>query len=113
MDLFDYLTTWQAWLRSMRFSEIAILMWPFVLLELPRYVLSKVVMLIVDIIRGEPKPTAYDHCPSVTVVLAGHNEAKTVGPTIESILGTYPRGRAVCASRPSPSASQTRSWWKE
>ncbi len=91
MDPFDYLTTWHAWLRSMRLSEIAILMWPFALLELPRYVLSKVVMLIIDVIRGEPKPTTYNHCPSVTVVLAGHNEATRVGPTIESILGTYPR----------------------
>ena len=91
MDLLDYLNTWQAWLRSLRFSEIAVLMWPFVLLELPRYVLFKVVMVVVDIIRGEPKPTEYDHCPSVTVVLAGHNEAATAIPTIESILGTYPR----------------------
>ena len=91
MDPFDYLTVWYAWLRSLRSWDLILLMWPFVLLELPRYVLLKVVMLIVDAVRGEPRPTVYDHCPSVTVVLAGYNEADTVGPTIESILGTYPR----------------------
>jgi len=74
----------------MRFEEFALLMWPFVLLEVPRYVLSKVVMLTIDVVRGEPKPTVYSHCPSVTVVLAGYNEADTTGPTIDSILGTYP-----------------------
>ena len=91
MDPLEYLTLWYAWLRSMRIEEFVMLMWPFVLLEVPRYVLSKVVMLTVDVVRGEPKPTVYSHCPSVTVVLAGYNEADTTGPTIESIWGTYPR----------------------
>lgn len=66
MDPLEYLTLWHAWLRSMRFEEFALVMWPFVLLEVPRYVLSKVVMLIVDVVRGEPKPTVYSHDPSVT-----------------------------------------------
>ena len=91
MDPLEYLTLWHAWLRSMRPDEFMVMMWPFVLLEVPRYVLSKVAMLIVDVVRGEPKLTVYSHCPSVTVVLAGYNEADTTGPTIDTIHGTYPR----------------------
>ncbi len=91
MEPFEFLTSWHAWFRTLRWSEFMMIMWPFVFLELPRYVLSKIVLLCVDVVRGEPKPTSYDYCPTVTVVLAGYNEADTVGPTIESIAGTYPR----------------------
>jgi len=91
MDLFVYLTSWVAWLRSMTWWELVLLMWPFVLLELPRYAASKLIMMIVDLCRGYPRDPVYSHCPTVVVVLAGYNEADTVGPTIESILGTYPR----------------------
>ncbi len=91
MEPFDYITCWHAWLRGLTWPEFFALMWPFVLLELPRYSLSKLVMMLIDLFRGHPKDPVYDHCPSVTVVLAGYNEAATVGPTIESIRGTYPR----------------------
>lgn len=91
MGLFDYLTTWFAWLQSMGWADFLVLMWPLILLELPRYVVSKVVMMLIDMCRGYPRDPVYDHCPSVTVILAGHNEADSVGPTVDSILGTYPR----------------------
>lgn len=91
MHPLDYLTSWMAWVQSMNWWELVLLMWPFVLLELPRYALSKAVMMSIDLFRGYPADPVYNHCPSVTVVLAGYNEADTIGPTIESIRGTYPR----------------------
>ena len=91
MDPFEFLTSWHAWFRTLRWSEFALIMWPLLFLELPRYVLTKVALLCVDIVRGAPKASSYGHCPTVTIVLAGYNEVDTVGPTVESIVGTYPR----------------------
>jgi glycosyltransferase involved in cell wall biosynthesis len=38
-----------------------------------------------------PEPARYAHCPSICVVIAGLNEAGTVGHTLRSLHGTYPR----------------------
>ncbi|HXG09518.1 MAG TPA: glycosyltransferase family 2 protein [Gemmataceae bacterium] len=41
--------------------------------------------------RGVPAASAYSYCPSVCVILAGHNEAEVVGSTLASVWGSYPR----------------------
>lgn len=42
-----------------------------------------------------PEPAGYDYCPSVTVVIAGYNEADTIAATLASVWGSYPRLQIV------------------
>lgn len=91
MDLFTRVDIYLAWLGSLDYLKLFQILWPFLLLDTPRYVLAKLWFLGVDIARGEPKDPTFDHCPSVTVILAGHNEASTVATAIASVAGTYPK----------------------
>jgi len=91
VHVIEFLSGWWGWFQSHRWTELIWMMYPLILLELPRYTVAKAVMLVADICRGYPRARRYDHCPSVTMLLAGYNEAATVGPTIESIRGTYPK----------------------
>ncbi len=68
------------------------------LVDGPRYALSKAVMFLWDALTGNwPLKSVQDqeiedrYEPSVCVVLAGYNEAETVEATLTSIWGTYPR----------------------
>jgi cellulose synthase/poly-beta-1,6-N-acetylglucosamine synthase-like glycosyltransferase len=68
------------------------------LIDAPRYALSRVVLCLWDWsagaarwLRGRSTQEAFSHCPSVCVILAGYNEAETIGATLESVYGSYPR----------------------
>jgi cellulose synthase/poly-beta-1,6-N-acetylglucosamine synthase-like glycosyltransferase len=92
------LTDWIHWLSLVQPDEMFVLLWPMLLLEIPRYTLGAVALCLGDMIsrllgscfRGVPQ-CVFDHCPSVTVVVAGLNEADTLPLTLESLWGTYPR----------------------
>ncbi len=88
---FAYLDEYRAWLGSLDYYRLLIILTPFILIDTPRYVLTKLWFLIVDLVTGQPRDPTFDYCPTVTVILAGHNEAGTVGKTIESVVGTYPK----------------------
>lgn len=89
--VFDFFDAFWGWTLGLHPDKLYILVMPFLLVDTPRYALSKVIVMFIDVVRGDPKPPAYDYCPSVAVLLSGHNEAETIGATIESIAGTYPR----------------------
>jgi cellulose synthase/poly-beta-1,6-N-acetylglucosamine synthase-like glycosyltransferase len=42
-------------------------------------------------LRGQRETGRYSHCPSVSVLIAGHNEGETIWSTLDSLWGTYPR----------------------
>ena len=46
---------------------------------------------LLAIVRNRPAVVEATITPSVTVILAGLNEADTVGSTLESVWGSYPR----------------------
>ena len=97
------LTDWIHWLSSLGPDRSLALLGSLLLLDGPRYALSKVVMCLWDwgrglwdACRGVPAAGAgYGHCPSVCVVLAGYNEAQTIEATLNSVWGTYPRLEVV------------------
>jgi len=88
-------TDWIHWLSSLRVDQLLWLLVPLLLIDLPRYSLGLVVMCLYDWARslffGEAEPQSYEYCPSVSLVIAGLNEGATVGETLASIWGTYPR----------------------
>jgi cellulose synthase/poly-beta-1,6-N-acetylglucosamine synthase-like glycosyltransferase len=68
------------------------------LTDTPRYALSKICLCLWDCprdlwrsLRGVPTERAFTYCPSVCVVLAGHNEEDTLPATLACVWGTYPR----------------------
>ncbi len=95
------LEDWIHWFTSLEFHQIGLILLPILLIDAPRYAVGSLLMCIWDMFCDfvkvfiRFKEPEYDHCPSVCVVLAGLNEAETIGDTLESIWGTYPRMEMV------------------
>jgi cellulose synthase/poly-beta-1,6-N-acetylglucosamine synthase-like glycosyltransferase len=92
------LTDWTHWLSSLTPDQFLAVYLGLLLFDTPRYVLGKVILCVWDWgadvwrwARGAPQAPSYSYCPSVCVVLAGYNEAGTIGATLHSVWGTYPR----------------------
>jgi cellulose synthase/poly-beta-1,6-N-acetylglucosamine synthase-like glycosyltransferase len=67
------------------------------LIDGPRYALTKIALCSWDCGRkfrrwlgGHSQPR-FTYCPSVCVVIAGHNEEETIAATLASLWGSYPR----------------------
>jgi cellulose synthase/poly-beta-1,6-N-acetylglucosamine synthase-like glycosyltransferase len=92
------LTDWTYWLSLRHPDQLLTFLWALLLLDGQRYALAKVVVCLWDCgrtfgrwLRGLPREQPFTYCPSVCVILAGHNEAETIGATLESVWGSYPR----------------------
>ena len=88
-------TDWTHWLSSMAIDQLFWLMVPILLIDLPRYSLGLSAMcfwdMLCELVYGSEEVRAYEYCPTVSLVIAGLNEGDTIGATLESIWGTYPR----------------------
>lgn len=92
------LTDWIPWLSSAgQHNRFWLALAPVLLLDVPRYALGSVVMLLLDLGRGiietltgSRRDPHYSYRPSVCVVIAGFNEATTIADTLRTIWGTYP-----------------------
>jgi cellulose synthase/poly-beta-1,6-N-acetylglucosamine synthase-like glycosyltransferase len=92
------LNDWIHWLSSIARDQWLLWLWPLLLFDAPRYAFSSLVMCLWDIaghtvaaVLGKPAEARFDYCPSVCVVMAGLNEADTLGATLNSVWGTYPK----------------------
>lgn len=86
------------WLSSMHPEQLLALMLALLVVDTPRYVLSKLVMCAYDALRdfgrwfrGLPDPPRYTYCPTVCAIITARNEHEGVLRTLNSIWGTYPR----------------------
>jgi cellulose synthase/poly-beta-1,6-N-acetylglucosamine synthase-like glycosyltransferase len=68
------------------------------LTDTPRYALAKIALCSWDCgrnlwrwLRGVPRQQRFTYCPSVCVIVAGHNEEEMIAATLTSLWGTYPR----------------------
>jgi biofilm PGA synthesis N-glycosyltransferase PgaC len=92
------LTNWTHWLSSLHPEELLVFLLGLLLTDAPRYALSKLLLCLWDwgfgllrLLRGTALTPAFTYCPSVGVVIAGHNEADTIESTLRSLWGSYPR----------------------
>jgi cellulose synthase/poly-beta-1,6-N-acetylglucosamine synthase-like glycosyltransferase len=92
------LTDWIHWLSSAHPEQLLGLLVALLLIDAPRYALCKIALCLRDFGRSvrarlgrRPRPPAFDYCPSVSVVVAGHNEAEMIAATLASLWGSYPR----------------------
>lgn len=86
------------WISFLNRWDVLWLFLGLVILDGPRYTFIRIVFGLRDIAgylwTSQPvwcRHNDYDYCPSVCVILAGHNEGATIGRTIESLEGCYPR----------------------
>ncbi len=93
---------WANWVRSLRTDEIVFALGILLCVDAPRYVYSAVLMAFWDLLKGfwtqrmpGPEASGYKYCPSVTVIIAGHNEADTIASTMESVWSRYPRVQMI------------------
>jgi poly-beta-1,6-N-acetyl-D-glucosamine synthase len=91
------LNDWMFWLSSQHPEELCKLFGGLLLIDAPRYALSRLLMCLWDVaavlVRSlcpDPPSNRYTHCPSVCVILAGHNEGSTIEATLASVYGSYP-----------------------
>jgi cellulose synthase/poly-beta-1,6-N-acetylglucosamine synthase-like glycosyltransferase len=91
------LSDWIHWLSLKQTDELLFAVLPLLLLDAPRYCVAGVLLCVWDIGRfalrwcaGATSQPRLTHQPSVCVVLAGLNEADTVGATLASVWGSYP-----------------------
>lgn len=93
----NWIINWCHWFSSLHLDELFAVVGGLFLLDGPRYALGTVLMCFWDwgrLLFGldtEYETKAYTYCPSVSVVIVGHNEAETIGATLGTIWGTYPR----------------------
>ena len=94
---------WIYWAQSLRPIELLGILGVLLLVDGTRYALSAVCMVLFDLCRGfwrvltggSTGPQEYDYCPSVCVLIAGHNEADTIAATLGSLWKSYPRLQTI------------------
>ena len=96
------LVEWFNWVCSMRPDELLLVLGILLLVDAPRYAYSVLAMAIWDIGKSIftgrlPGPGSTDHGyePSVTVVVAGHNEVGTIAETMRSVLDNYSKVQLI------------------
>lgn len=92
------LNDWMYWLSLRTWDEWLLLLIGLVLLDGPRYCLCTTVSCLYDWVKDSAhglfsrRPEAdFTHCPTVCMAIVGLNEGATLGATLESVLGSYPR----------------------
>ena len=92
------LTDWLHWLTALRFDELAVILGVLLFVDGTRYACCSLCMATFDVIhgllnwmRGVQPITEYSQCPSVCVLLVGHNEGDTIAEALNSMWGLYPR----------------------
>ena len=90
---------WTRWLSSLSTDELQWLLAPMLFLDVTRYSLGFVCLLLYDYakmtwerLRGKlpAEAPSYTHCPEICVIMAGLNEAVTLASTLHSVHCTYP-----------------------
>lgn len=84
-----WLECW-ALLEALTLWELALIMWPFVFLSVPRYILSEIIVLAMIFKPEPPEKVRFRHYlahkkPLVSILLPGFNEAETLETTVLSL----------------------------
>lgn len=85
------------WLSSLHPDERVAALGMLLLVDTPRYVLSKFALCFYDAGRDFIRwarglsPPQWTHCPSVCVIITARNEVEGVARTLESVWNSYPK----------------------
>jgi cellulose synthase/poly-beta-1,6-N-acetylglucosamine synthase-like glycosyltransferase len=89
---------WLYWLSLRHPEQLLALLSALLLMDGPRYGLSKLALCLCDcgrdlwrFLRGRCPEPAFSYCPSVCVVIAAYNEGDHLEAPLRSVWGSYPR----------------------
>ncbi|MEQ9412133.1 MAG: glycosyltransferase family 2 protein [Fuerstiella sp.] len=92
------LIEWYYWVMSMRADELMFVLGILLFVDAPRYAYSVLAMAFWDVLKSGwtgrlpvSEGDSWAYCPTVSVVIAGHNEADTIVDTMRSVWDRYPR----------------------
>ena len=92
------LTDWYHWLTSLTPTELVTILGILLFVDGSRYAVCTASMALFDLghwcvnwVRGVRPAERYSHCPTVCVLLVGHNEGDTIEESLASVWGMYPR----------------------
>lgn len=93
----DLLIDWYYWVAGMRPDELLVILGVLLLVDAPRYAYSVIAMSFWDTFKlvwtgslPGPSTDGYQYQPTVSVVIAGYNEAETIEETMKSAWERYP-----------------------
>lgn len=96
------LAEWYFWVCSLRPDELLMVLGVLLLVDAPRYVYSVLGMAVWDILKSfrtgklpGPGVNDYGYTPTVSVVVAGHNEADTIVETMQSVTANYDKVQLI------------------
>ncbi|MCA9263757.1 MAG: glycosyltransferase family 2 protein, partial [Planctomycetales bacterium] len=92
------LTDWTYWLSSIPQASLWLLLSALLLFDAPRYLIGSMLVWYIDAwtsinpFRQRTVGTdGFTYCPSICVIVAGLNEARSLRRGLSAIWGTYPR----------------------
>ena len=90
------LTDWIHWLTTLHTDRLLLVMGALLLIDGPRYGLSKLAFCLWDCgcafrgwVRGDNRQPSFSYCPSVCVIVAGYNEEKNIPIFFERIQKVF------------------------
>ena len=93
---------WMKWLANLQSSELLWLLAPIFLVDAPRYALGTFAIWLYDFLDqirnalcGREEERCFDHQPRCCAIVAGLNEADSLGQTLDSLAGAYPNLQIV------------------
>ncbi len=96
------LEEWLLWLSSLHPNELWAILGFMLMVDGTRYAFCTTCMAAVDLwlavwdwLLGRKAPTEYEHCPSICLLLVGHNEGDSIEGGLASVWGRYPRMEIV------------------
>lgn len=92
-----FFESWMHWLTSLNPDELLWAFAPILMLEAPRYAVGTLALWIVDFtsdcwdrLLGRHEAERFTYQPRCCAIVAGLNEADSLGQTLESLAGAYP-----------------------
>lgn len=88
------LMDWIYWVQTLRADNLLPIITVLMMIDAPRYAWSLVLMAICDLPaafrREVPISKVSEYSPDITVLIAGHNESKTIARTMEAVWTDCP-----------------------
>lgn len=83
------------WISGLTPAEITGLMISLLVLDVPRYAVTNLTMVLIDIFRIFKKEDNTPYFPSVSVIIAGYNEEEVIEKALTSVYGAYPNMQLI------------------
>ncbi len=97
-----FLHQWLRWVTSLAPEELVWALAPILVMDAPRYAVGTLAVWICDfwehlcnIVMGREEVKTFAHQPRCCAIVAGLNEADSLGQTLDSLAGAYPNLQIV------------------